>query len=93
MLPPEAFSGAAPWLESSVNVQDWVLTRTLELTYTAWDMEAFAQDCGCSGPPFRWDEDRRFLLRCELDATFFHLYLPADANGDWRTTEGETVQR
>lgn len=25
-------------------------------------------------PPFRWDEERRFLLRCELDAAFFHLY-------------------
>ena len=35
------------------------------------------------GPPFRWDEDRRFLIRAELDAAFFHLYLPADANGDW----------
>ena len=25
-------------------------------------------------PPFRWDEERRFLLRYELDAAFFHLY-------------------
>ncbi|HEY4037165.1 MAG TPA: hypothetical protein VGL94_24680 [Ktedonobacteraceae bacterium] len=24
--------------------------------------------------PFRWDEERRFLLRCELDAAYFHLY-------------------
>ena len=29
---------------------------------------------GYDGPPFRWDEARRFLLRCELDAAFFHLY-------------------
>ncbi len=29
----------------------------------------------CVGvPPFRWDEDRRFLLRCEVDAAYFHLY-------------------
>jgi len=27
------------------------------------------------GPPFKWDKERRFLLRCELDAAFFHLYL------------------
>ena len=27
-----------------------------------------------SVPRFRWDEARRFLLRCELDAAFFHLY-------------------
>ena len=41
---------------------------------------------GYRGPPFRWDEERRFLLRCELDAAFFHLYLPADADerGGWR---------
>jgi len=26
------------------------------------------QDCGWSDPPFRWDEERRILLRCELDA-------------------------
>ncbi len=29
---------------------------------------------GYEGPPFRWDPSRRFLLRCELDAAFFHLY-------------------
>ena len=46
----------------------------LELTYTAWDLEPFAKDCGYDGPPFRWDEERRFLLRCELDAAYFHLY-------------------
>ena len=53
---------------------DWLLPRVLELTYTAWDLEPFARDCGYDGPPFRWDEARRFLLRCELDAAFFHLY-------------------
>jgi len=46
----------------------------LELTYTAWDLEPFAHDVGYDGPPFRWDPERRFLLRCELDAAFFHLY-------------------
>ena len=32
-------------------------------------------DCRWDGPPFHWDDCRRFLLRCELDAAFFHLYL------------------
>jgi hypothetical protein len=32
-------------------------------------------DSGHAGPPFVWDEQRRFLLRAELDAAFFHLYL------------------
>jgi len=55
-------------------LRDWVLPRVLELTYTAWDLESFATDVGCDGPPFRWDAARRFLLRAELDAAFFHLY-------------------
>src|SRR5215475_12266732 len=37
-------------------------------------LKNFAEDLGYSGPPFRWDEERRFLLRCELDAAYFHLY-------------------
>jgi len=54
---------------------DWLLPRIVELTYTAWDLEPFGVDCGYAGPPFVWDEERRFLLRAELDAAFFHRYL------------------
>jgi hypothetical protein len=74
-LLPAAFDQPIPWLSLTNRLRDWLLSRILELTYTAWDMEAFAQDCGRSGQPFRWDGDRRFLLRSELDATFFHLCL------------------
>lgn len=49
--------------------------RVLELTYAAWDLEAFAHDVGYDGQPFRSDPARRFLLCCELDAASFHLYL------------------
>ena len=55
-------------------MRSFIESRVLELTYTAWDMAPFARDLGDDGPPFRWDEDRRFLLRAELDAAFFHLY-------------------
>ena len=55
-------------------LRDWLLPRVLELTYTAWDLEPFARDSGWTGPPFVWDEARRFQLRCELDAAYFHLY-------------------
>jgi hypothetical protein len=48
--------------------------RVLELTYTAHDMAAFARGLGDHGPPFRWDEERRFAIRAELDALFFRLY-------------------
>jgi hypothetical protein len=48
--------------------------RVLELTYTAYDMAAFARGLGDHGPPFRWDSGRRFAIRAELDALFFRLY-------------------
>jgi hypothetical protein len=37
-------------------------------------MKPFAAESGYDGAPFKWDDDRRFLLRCELDALYFHLY-------------------
>lgn len=72
-LAPDNYAHPAPWLLESTS-GDWLLPRVLELTYTAWDIEAFARDVGYDGPPFRWEPERRFLLRCELDAAFFHLY-------------------
>ncbi|MFI0774651.1 Eco57I restriction-modification methylase domain-containing protein [Streptomyces sp. NPDC021212] len=48
--------------------------RVLELVYTAYDMTPLARDLGDEGAPFRWDEERRALIRAELDAYFFHLY-------------------
>ncbi|MFH1933088.1 MAG: N-6 DNA methylase [Pseudomonadota bacterium] len=51
-----------------------ITPRVLELTYTAYDLEPFAKDCAYFGPPFCWDEERRFFIRCELDAAFFNLY-------------------
>jgi hypothetical protein len=37
-------------------------------------MIGFARDCGYFGLPFRWDPERRMVLRSELDAAMFHLY-------------------
>ena len=70
---PSAFDETASW-SPHLAIRTWLTPRVVELTYTAWDLQAFAQDCDYDGPPFRWDEERRFLLRCELDAAFFHLY-------------------
>ena len=53
---------------------DFIRPRVLELTYTAWDLQPFARDLDYHGAPFVWDEARRFLMRCELDALYFHLY-------------------
>jgi hypothetical protein len=73
VLLPETYEQPAPWC-SDVALGDWMRPRVLELTYTAWDLTGFAKDLGYSGPPFAWDEERRNLLRAELDACFFHLY-------------------
>ncbi|MEU6086697.1 DNA methyltransferase [Streptomyces sp. NPDC047085] len=57
----------------------FITPRVLELAYTADDMAPFARDLGDTGVPFRWDEDRRTIIRAELDALFFHLYgIPRD---------------
>ncbi|HRQ40093.1 MAG TPA: N-6 DNA methylase [Chloroflexota bacterium] len=75
VLPPQTYHQPCPWLHnSSFLIHNFLFPRVLELTYTAYDLRPFAQDCGYHGPPFRWDEERRFLLRCELDAAYFHLY-------------------
>ncbi len=73
VLPPERYDGALPWA-SHIKLRDWLTPRAVELIYTAWDMQPFARNLGYDGPPFAWDPERRFQLRCELDAAFFHLY-------------------
>jgi hypothetical protein len=83
---------AVPARDMLLGQTAFLLPRVLELSYTAWDLQPFAQDCRWSGPPFRWDEDRRFLLRCELDSAFFHLYLPTNASGGWQQAQGETAE-
>lgn len=37
-------------------------------------MAPWAKYLGDEGAPFIWDEERRFLMRAELDAAYFHLY-------------------
>ncbi len=73
VLAPSAYDKAVPW-GSDDSFSDWISPRVLELVYTSWDLQPFARDLGYDGPPFRWDPERRFRLRCELDAAFFHLY-------------------
>lgn len=74
VLPPETYRQPCPWAPGQT-LADWIRPRVLELTYTAWDLQPFAQDVGYDGPPFVWDEARHEKLRAELDAAFFHLYL------------------
>ena len=73
LLTPMAYMRPCPW-HFDRTISDWIKLAVVELTYTSYDLATFARDLGYDGPPFRWDEERRFLIRCELDAAFFHLY-------------------
>jgi hypothetical protein len=65
VLPPESYTP-----------QDieFISSRVLELVYTAWDMQPFAQDMGYQDAPFVWNPERRAILRAELDAKYAKLY-------------------
>jgi hypothetical protein len=65
ILPPSAYTLEGPAL---------IVPRVLELTYTSHAMSPFARELGYDGPPFAWDDDRRALLRSELDAWYARAY-------------------
>jgi hypothetical protein len=73
MPAPSTYHEYSPW-DIGHSLHSWIQSHVLELTYTASDLAPFALYLGDDGPPFRWDEKRRFALRAELDAAFFHLY-------------------
>jgi len=65
---------------------DTIIPRVLELTYTAHDLQPFYADVVAENPawdvrtspersqPWRWNPERRALLRAELDAIYARLY-------------------
>jgi len=73
IVPIAMATGPSAWSDAT-SLREWLLPRVIELIYTAWDLESFAHALGCDSPPFQWNLERRFLIRCELDAAFFHLY-------------------
>jgi hypothetical protein len=73
VLSPGTYATPPPW-DMEQSCAEWITCRVLELSYTAYDLASFAADLGDDEPPFRWDEERRFAMRAELDAAFFHMY-------------------
>lgn len=90
VLPPEILRRSPPWSNDCL-LAEWLAPRIAELCYTSVDMRPFARDLGHGGEPFTWDEKRRKLLRAELDAAFFHLYLPCGSKGNWLKSENESA--
>ena len=68
-------------------------TLVLELVYTAWDMEPFAEELNYHEAPFCWSEERRPLIRAELDALMFHLYGISRNDADYIMDTFPIVQR
>ena len=52
----------------------FIVSRVLELTYTAYDLAPWAQDLGYNGEPFAFDSVRRAQIRAELDAWYASAY-------------------
>jgi hypothetical protein len=73
VLPPESYGESARWALGHT-VAQWIEPRVLELSCVTWEMVSLARDMGYEVMPFIWDEERRFQIRAELDAAFFHLY-------------------
>lgn len=48
--------------------------RVAELVCTSDEMRPLLSSVDPALDLFGWDEERRFLIRCELDAAYFHLY-------------------
>ena len=64
VLPPERYSEQD---------QQYLSVRVGELAYTATDMQSLGSALGLE-EPFIWQEDRRAMLRAELDAYYAHLH-------------------
>ena len=72
-LRPEILRAIAPW-DQSLSLQDWIVQRVGELSFTANDLVAIGREVGLGETPRPFDPARREVRRAELDAAFFHLY-------------------
>lgn len=64
-LPPSAYT------EEDIA---FIVPRVLELTYTSHALKPWAEALGYGGEPFKFDEDRRGVLKAELDVFFAKKY-------------------
>ena len=70
---PMTFHQPTGWLRVKT-LEEWLRPYTLELSYTSLRLAPYAQLLGDSGHPFRWRQERRALLRADVDAAFLHIY-------------------
>ncbi len=73
VLPPSTYLSPTPWAYE-YNLEQWIASRVASLLITTDEMSGLNIDSEHPSGLMMWDDERRFLIRCELDAAFFHLY-------------------
>ncbi|MFJ9371322.1 Eco57I restriction-modification methylase domain-containing protein [Nocardia sp. NPDC101769] len=70
---PSTLEQSAAW-QPQFTLSQWIRPYILELSYTSWRLKPYAIQLRDHGAPFRWNAERRALLRADLDAAFLHVY-------------------
>jgi hypothetical protein len=73
IMSPAAYVGL-PELEPNTSILEWIVDRVHELVCTGNDLQCPVVGSRSRCAHSTWNEERRFRLRCELDAAFFRLY-------------------
>jgi hypothetical protein len=73
VMSPSTYCQNAPWTQDE-SLEQWITPRVIELLCTSHDSTSTLTRNFFSSSLSPWDDERRFLIRCELDAAFFHLY-------------------
>ncbi len=73
----------------SAQLFQFIISRFIELSFTSYSV-INNNNTIYNGPPFIWDEERRFEIQCELDALYFHLYLGTQQ--EWEKNHNSTSQ-
>lgn len=81
VLHPNIVIESCSWI--GIPVYEWLAIRTLELSYTNYEMSAFAYELECNTQPFRWNSERRATLKAEIDAAVMHLYQLTRTQAEW----------
>jgi hypothetical protein len=73
-MPGRSTIETEPAWAAGQTVGSWIAERVRELCCVSSDMKVMARSFGSGPEIYRWDPQRRLVLRCELDAAMFRLY-------------------
>lgn len=70
---PDFIEDSVLWRSKALSVREFVVSRLVELSITSTSLSGLAKEVGMSNLMNTWDAQRRFQMRCELDALWFAL--------------------